>query len=432
MIHPTTMTERTLLAPEGRFIARPPIPGDKSLSHRALIFAAMAEGTSRVVGLGPGADIAATDSALRSLGVIRDGATVTSLGVAGWSVAPGPLDVGNSGTTMRLLAGVLAGRPFRSTLVGDDSLTARPMGRLVAPLEALGATVETSAAGTSPLSVHAPAPLVGADCEIGLASAQVRSAFQLAALQASGPSQVDSPPGFRDHTERWLAALGLGEWRDDTAFAVHPGPIPPGTFSVPGDPSSAAFLWAAAALRPGAVVETHGVSLNPGRIGFLDVLSQFGAEVEHEPVGAVHGDPVGRVMVRGGTVGEAKVGGTLTVRSLDELPLVAVLAGAGDGVTKVADAGELRTKESDRIASTVAMLRAIGGVIEPTDDGFVVEGSGGYRAGRVQAGGDHRIAMAAAVAATAADGPISVAGAGIAAVSWPGFYDALEAAWSSR
>ena len=292
MIPLMTTTERRLDAPDGAFAATTTAPGDKSLSHRALIFAAMAAGTSEVTGLGPGADVAATDAALRTL--------ATGGGIDDWREPASALDVGNSGTTLRLLAGALAGRPFRSTLTGDASLRRRPMARLVAPLASLGAAVETSPDGTPPVTVHAPERLQGADHECGLASAQVRSAFELAALQAEGPSRIDSPPGFRDHTERWLATLGLGQWDGDTAFVIHPGPMPAEWFPVPGDPSSAAFLWAAAAMRPGSVVETEGVSVNPGRVGFADVLEQLGAEVEGELTGDVHGDPVGTVRVRGG------------------------------------------------------------------------------------------------------------------------------------
>ena len=419
------MTERTLHAPGGAFAARPAVPGDKSLSHRALLFAAMAAGPSEVTGLGPGADVAATAAALTRL-------AAPGGGIAAWRPAEEMLDVANSGTTLRLLAGALAGRPFRSVLTGDESLRRRPMGRLVAPLAALGASVTTSPEGTAPVAVYAPHPLRGADHRIDLASAQVRSAFALAALQADGPSRIDGPPGFRDHTERWLAAFGLGEWEDETAFRVNPGPVPAAAYPVPGDPSSAAFLWTAAALWPGAEVETTGVSVNPGRIGLLDVLEQFGADVSWEETGDIHGDPIGTVRVRGAGRGAAEVRGSLAVRALDELPLVAVLAAAGDGVSTVSDAGELRAKESDRIATTVAMVRALGGIAEATADGFVVQGTGGVRGGTIDAAGDHRIAMAAAVAATAGREPVTVVGAEAAAVSWPGFYDALEELWSSR
>ncbi len=406
------------------------VPGDKSLSHRALIFAALSthRRPSIVRGLGPGADIASTRSALTALGARFEGERVSSRGLR---PPDHPIDCGNSGTTLRLLAGVMAAGSEITTLTGDASLNRRPMRRLVAPLEALGAEVNVAAGGTPPVSVRCGGALRGAPVAIDLASAQVRSAFELAAVQAAGSSKIDSPAGFRDHTERWLRHFGLGLYASDTAFVVEPGPIPVAEYHVPGDPSSAAYLWAAAALVRGASVQTRGVSLNPGRTGFLDVLRGFGAGVEVQVTGEIHGDPVGDVTVTGGLLGEVKVSGPLAVRALDELPLVGVLAAAAEGETHVADAGELRTKESDRIATTVGMIRSLGGTAEATGDGFVVIG-GKLRGGRIDAAGDHRIAMAAGVAATVTEEPVTVSGAEAAAVSWPGFFDAMESVWSSR
>ena len=426
------MTDLTIYPPRGGFHAEVAVPGDKSLSHRALILAAMATGESRVTGLGPGADVAATREVLGMLGVEIDGDKVTSPGVDGWTAPEGPLDCGNSGTTLRLLAGVLAGRPFTSTLTGDDSLRARPMRRLVAPLTALGASVALSAGDTAPVTVSASAPLVGTDVALDLASAQVRTAFELAALQAAGPSMIESPPGYRDHTERWLEALGLGTSLVGTAFRINPGPVPPTDYQIPGDPSSAAYLWAAAAISRGSEVTTPGIVLNPGRMGFLQILEMFGAAIEASVTGSILGDAVGTVTVRGHGLFSAEVAGPVAVAALDELPLVAVLGALGEGITVVRDAQELRAKESDRIESTVNMIRALGGGAEPTEDGFAVVGTGWLESGTVATAGDHRIAMAAAVAATGAIGPITIEDAGVAAVSWPGFYEELEATWSSQ
>ena len=425
------MTARTVRGPGGAFQARLRVPGDKSLSHRALILAGMARGRSELQGLGPGRDVEATRRLLGALGVRVGQGWVRSAGVDHWKAPAAELDAGNSATTVRLMAGALASRPFTSRLVGDDSLMGRPMDRLVGPLQALGARVWVSEGGTPPVVVGGGGPLHGAEVWIPMASAQVRSAVELAALQAEGNSLVDSPPGFRDHTERWLAALGLGEWRSARAFRVVPGRVPPASYPIPGDPSSAAFLWGAAALVPGAEVVVEQVSLNPGRTGFCEVLERMGVEVETHPTGEVHGDPVGEVRVRGGPLSGTAVRGELATRSLDELPLVAVLAGCAEGPTTIEDAGELRVKESDRITTAVDMIRALGGVAHETDDGFVVEGGRIYRGGAVEAGGDHRIAMAAAVAASAATGPVTIEGAEAAEVSWPGFYDALEGVWSS-
>lgn len=413
--------------PTGAFVTGGRVPGDKSLSHRAVILAAMAEGESRFSGLAPGADVGATLQAIRRFGVEADRHQVTG---SPWQVPDGPIDCGNSGTSMRLLTGAAAGRPFSTTLVGDRSLMARPMGRLVGPLEALGAVVETGPEGRPPVTTG-DGDLIGADVAIDVASAQVRSAFELAAVRAEGPSTISSPPGFRDHTERWLEAFGLGR-ADGTTFRIDPGVIPAAVYDIPGDPSSAAYLWASAAILAGSQVATPDVSLNPGRLGLLSVLERMGAAVHGEVTGAIHGDPTGVVSVAGTGLVGVEISGSATVSALDELPLVAVLAAYAEGTTVVRDAAELRVKESDRIASTVAMIRALGGEAEPTADGFLVTGTGPLSGGTVDAAGDHRIAMAAAVAATGATGPVLIEGASIAAVSWPTFYDTLEAVWSSQ
>lgn len=422
------MTERVFVGPRTGVRGTAVVPGDKSLSHRALLLAAMAPGTSHLSRLSPGHDVASTGRCLDALGVEIAGSRVVSAGVAGW-IPPGHrLDAGNSGSTLRMLAGAVAGRPFVTSLGGDASLNARPMRRLVQPLEALGARIETTPTGTAPVTVHG-ASLRGADVVITVASAQVRTAFALAALQADGPSTIDSPPDFRDHTERWLSALGRGVAKGPTAFIVHPGPVAPLDIVIPGDTSSAAFLWAAAALGA-STVTTPGVSLNPGRTGFLDVLALMGAVVEITITGEVLGDPRGDVTVTGPVTTGIRVAGSLAQRAIDELPLVGVLATLAEGETVVADAHELRAKESDRIAATVGLVTALGGRAEATPDGFVVRASH-LHPGRVDAAGDHRLAMTAAVAATRA-GSVRVAGFEVASVSWPGFAEVLEGLWSSQ
>jgi len=426
---------RQLTPPPGPFAATVDLPGDKSLSHRALIFSAMAEGESHITGLGTGADIVSTAKVLGGLGVEYaaegDAVAVSSKGVRGWIEPNGFLDCGNSGTTMRLMTGALAAQPFATTLIGDESLSLRPMLRLAAPLAALGAQLTTTAAGTAPVTVQPASELHGATVVLDTGSAQLRSAFELAAIQATGPSAISSPPGFRDHTERWLETVGLGERHDDT-FAVHPGRVPATTYDLPGDTSSAAFLWAAAAILPGSEVTTPNISLNAGRIGFLEVLDRMGAEVEASVDRAILGDPVGTVRVRGKSLHAIDISGALSIASLDELPLVAIVASFADGLTSVRDAAELRAKESDRIASTCDMVRRLGGGAEPAADGFQIVGLGWLDGGEVETYGDHRIAMAAGVAATASREVVSIVGAEAAAVSWPDFYDTLEAVWSSR
>jgi len=424
---------RIVEVPPGVFNATSTVPGDKSLSHRALILTAFAQGTSEINGLGTGHDVAATVRVLRELGITITGNQVVSKGIDAWTEPSGPLQCGNSGTTMRLVAGALAGRPYRAKLMGDRSLSRRPMSRLKGPLEALGATVGLSPIGTPPVEIAELAgKLSGRNVEIDVASAQVRSAFILAALQADGTSSVSSPFGFRDHTERWLESYERGRRLSRTTFEVYPGPLPTNRYDVAGDPSSAAFLWTAAAIRPGSKVTTTGVSLNPGRIGYLQVLESMGADVEAQVTTSIEGDPVGWVSVRGTPLQATEIAGDLTVATLDELPLVAVLAAMAEGVTVVRDAAELRVKESDRIASTVGMIRALGGGAEASNDGFEIIGTGWLESGVVDSVGDHRIAMASAVAAFGTLGPVHIHGAGVAAISWPSFYDDLETLWSSR
>jgi len=300
---------------------------------------------------------------------------------------------------------------------------------LVEPLRALGARVEVAAAGTAPLTVGG-GRLRGSDVVIPMASAQVRSAVALAALQAEGPSRIDSPGGFRDHTERALQAAGAGTWETATRFRIDPGPLPAAEWRIPGDPSSAAFLLAAAALLPGAAVTTREIALNPGRIGFLAVLEDMGAMVHGAVTTESAAEPVGDVTVTGAQLRGVTIAGDLTVRCLDELPLLALVAATAEGPTTIRDAAELRAKESDRVASTVALISALGGTAHPTDDGMVIAGNAELRPGLVNAAGDHRIVMAAAVAATAA-GSVEIAGFESAAVSWPGFAEVLEQVWSS-
>ncbi len=421
----------TFTPPTARFHVSIEVPGDKSLSHRALLLAGMAEGTSRIRNVATGDDIRSMLGALDRLGVGFETDHVVSPGVAAWRNPGGPIDLGNSGTALRILAGALGGLSDRVTLTGDDSLRRRPMRRLVDPLRALGLSIEISPDGTPPV-VTGAGRLHGASVEIRLASAQLRTAFAVAAIQAEGPSAIDSPGGFRDHTERWLAALGLGRWSSRTRFEILPGRVPPGSYDIPGDPSSAAFLWASAAMSPGSSVTTPGVSLNPGRTGFLDVLEGMGAKVERRVTRMVLGDPAGDITVIGAGLRGAHVGGDLAVRTIDELPLVAVCAGIAEGETRVTVAGDLRAKETDRIAAVIGLLGDLGAEAEATSDGFIVAGGTRYRGGRTESRGDHRMAMAAAVAATAADGPVGVGGFDAASVSWPGFAKALETAWSSR
>ena len=426
------MTEHVVDLPGGPFAATVAVPGDKSLSHRALILAAIASGTSSLPGLGGGEDVRSTAAVLGRLGVdvdLDDG-TVASGGIGAWEQPGDALDCGNSGTTMRLMAGAAAASPIELTLVGDGSLMQRPMGRLVAPLGALGARVTVGEDGRPPVTVRG-GPLHGANVAIPIASAQVRTAVALAALGAVGPTTITSPLGFRDHTERWLVSLGRAERPDEATLRVLPGPVPPLEVTIPGDPSSAAYLWAAAAVRPKAMVTTPDVSLNPGRLGFLAVLTEMGANVAVERTGDVLGDPRGTVTVRGpSALRGVAIGGATVAAAIDELPLVAVVAAVADGPTTVSGAVELRVKESDRLDAAVRLARLAGGRARATADGFVVGEGEAEDTDLIDANGDHRVAMSAAVAAVARLGSVSITGFDAVRVSWPGFATALEELWS--
>jgi 3-phosphoshikimate 1-carboxyvinyltransferase len=424
MSDPTTVT-----VPSGPFHAEARVPGDKSLGHRALILAAIAEGHSVVRGLSRGSDIESTRQVIGALGVRVVDDAVESPGFDGWQRPTVPLQCGNSGTTMRLVTGAVAAAAFDTVLVGDESLSARPMLRLVAPLGALGAEIEVTPGGTAPITVRGAA-LRGADVTIPVASAQVRTAVALAALHARGRTVIDSPPGFRDHTEHWLAALGRAERIGETRLLIEPGPISPLDVEVPGDPSSAAFLWAAAAVRPGSRVVTRGISLNRGRLGFLRLLREMGAEVQVDVTGQVLGDPIGDAAVASASLQGITVDRAEVAASIDELPLLAVVAAAAEGTTVVSDASELSLKESDRITGAVALARVAGRQAHATDTGFVVGPARHEGEGALDSQGDHRIAMAAAVAAVVRGEPISIGGFDACAVSWPGFREALEELWS--
>lgn len=407
------------------------VPGDKSISHRGLLLAAAAEGTSTLRGLGPGEDVAATRRCLEAYGVAvrgHEGAVEVDGGIDDWRPPRTTLDCGNSGTTMRLLAGLAARRPFRSVLDGDASLRRRPMDRVAEPLRALGAHVTLREGRLPPLEVDGGA-LTGAEVSTTVPSAQVKSCVLLAALGASGPTTVVEPAPSRDHTERLLEALGapLTIARADGALrtTVEPFDLPSFALEVPGDVSSAAFVLAAALLC--GDVRVDGVGLNPTRTGFLDTVSRMGARLERDETQEEMGEPAGSISAERSDLQGVRVDPDAIPIALvhDELPLVAVLATQAEGRTEVAGAEELRVKESDRIAAIVEGLGRLGADVSERPDGFVVDGPTALCGATVDAGGDHRIAMALAVAGLAASGETRVRGFDAADVSWPGFADAL-------
>ena len=406
------------------------VPGDKSIAHRALILAALAHGESRLRNVPAGLDVRSTQRALRALGVaIRDdGGTLVVTGSGGALAAPGePIDCGNSGTTIRLLTGVLATRALTVTLDGDASLRARPMRRVAEPLAAFGARIELAPGGTAPVVVHGNGAAHGADVAITVASAQIKSAVLLAALGARGATRLTGELATRDHTERLFGAFGIVCEHDGDALVLS-GPQTPRAveLDVPGDVSSAAFLLAAAAAVPGARAVVAGVGLNPSRTAFFDVLRRFGAEVEVDVTGAGP-EPSGRVSVRGAALRAITIEPHEVPGVIDELPLVGVLGAFARGTTVVSGAAELRVKESDRIETFAAAARALGVEVDTFADGFAVHGPARWRGGDVVTAGDHRIAMAFAVAGRAAGVRVTLDDPDCAAVSFPGFAAALDA-----
>ena len=418
--------------PASRFGGTLRVPGDKSVSHRALILGALASGRTTIRGMAPGADCRSTIACLAALGVDigacpgADGPVwlVEGRGLAGLAAPGRPLDAGNSGSTARFLMGVLAGHPFASTLTGDDSLSRRPMGRVAEPLELMGARVET-AGGHLPATVHG-GRLRGITYITPIPSAQVKSAVLFAGLHADGVTVVAEAQQTRDHTERALAAFGAD-------IAVERGRLSlrgrqalrAADIIVPGDPSSAAFWAAAAAGTPGAAVVLEGVSVNPTRTAFLGVIERMGASVSVEADEEAGVEPRGTVTVRHEALRPVEIFPAEVPGLIDELPALAALATCGGGLT-VSGAGELRVKESDRIAALVAGMRALGADIEERRDGFRVAGGRRLTGGVADAAGDHRLAMAFAIAALGAREDSRIRGAESVAISYPGFFDTLE------
>jgi 3-phosphoshikimate 1-carboxyvinyltransferase len=406
------------------------VPGDKSISHRALMFAALANGTSQLSHLATGDDVAATRRALETLGVRvkvgRDGAlTVRGTGAVGLREPDAVLDCANSGTTMRVLSGILVGRPFLSVLTGDASLRRRPMARVVEPLRRMGAHLDGRDDGRfAPLVIRGTSSLRGMRHDLPVASAQVKSSLLLAGLQADGTTEVVSPALSRDHTERMLADFGAPLVVDGLTVSVTAGEPKPFELAVPGDPSSAAFFAVAAAITPGSHVVLDDVCLNPTRIAFVDVLQRMGADVELVARGQRAGEPVGDIVVRAAPLHATVIEGDEVPSLLDEVPALAIAAAFADGVTEIRDAEELVVKESDRIATINQELAQLGVGCEPLPDGLVIRG-GTPRPGLLKSHGDHRVAMAAAVAANALDGATTVRGWQSVASSYPEFLDDL-------
>lgn len=405
------------------------VPGDKSISHRALILAAVAEGESRIAGLSSGADVQSTRQCLQQLGVAMqaegNNVLVYGKGFAGLQQAPRSLDAGNSGTTMRLLSGVVAGRPFATTMHGDTSLSRRPMKRIIEPLQRMGAQIEATPAGTAPLTIQG-GNLQGIRYEMPIASAQVKSCLLFAGLQAEGETIVIEPQPTRDHSERLLAAMGADLRVAANVVTIRPGPLQPGMISVPGDFSSAAFFIAAAALLPHSDLTLTNINFNPTRIGLLHVLQEMGARIEVEELGGSAGEPLANLHVQHGPLHATTLNPRHLPQVIDEIPILAVLATQADGQTYITGAQELRVKESDRLAALTKNLHVMGARVEELPDGLIITGPTRLRGAAIDSFGDHRIAMAFAIAALCADSATTILHAECAAISFPGFFELLE------
>ena len=411
------------------------VPGDKSIAHRALMLSSLADAESRIRGLPDGDDVRATIACLRSLGVKieRSGSDVVAFPVPlagegqgrGFATPHGPLDCANSGTTMRLLLGMLAGSSISATLDGDASLRRRPMARVIDPLRRMGARIE-SEDGRAPLRVIGT-PLQGRYQALPQPSAQVKSAILLAGLFASGPTTVVEPVATRDHTERLLKAMGAEIYTSGTTVDLRPTrrPLQAIALAVPGDFSSAAFWMAAAGLRTGWSITIRDVGLNPTRTAFLQLLERMGAETmvnetSHEV------EPVGSVRVIGRPLRAIELGPHEVAAAIDEIPALLILATQAEGVTSINGASELRVKESDRIGAMSEGLRRMGAPVDERPDGISIEGPVKLRGASIDSKGDHRIAMAFAIAGLVASGPTTIEDAEAAAVSYPEFFSNLR------
>lgn len=401
------------------------VPGDKSISHRAVMLGSIARGTTHISGFLNGDDCLATLAAMSAMCVqieLGDATTVTvhGVGLRGLRPPPGGLDMGNSGTAMRLMTGLLAGQRFDTRLVGDESLTSRPMQRIITPLESMGAAIG-SRDGRPPLDVHGGRTLTAIHYDLPMPSAQVKSAILLAGLYADGVTSVTEPAVTRDHTERMLTAMGVDVNVEGSRIAVEGGQeLTGGPVRVPGDLSSAAFVMLAACISDSAEIAIENVGINPTRTGVIDILRAMGADIELGDPRLQSGEPVADIRVRASQLRGIDVDPALVSLAIDEFPVLFVAAACADGVTRFSGIGELRVKESDRIGAMAAGLRELGIRVEESEDGAVVHG-GRFDGGTVQSFGDHRIAMSLAIAGTVADSAVTVLDTDAVATSFPAF-----------
>ncbi len=415
-----------IVTPSQLHDARVTVPGDKSVSHRSLMLGSIAEGRTEVTGFLAGEDCLATLAAMRALGVQVDQPTPTNMtidgvGLHGLREAAGELDLGNSGTAMRLMAGLLVGQDFPSTLTGDESLTSRPMGRIIKPLTMMGAAIESDCDGTPPLQIAGGLRLQGIDYEMPIASAQVKSSILLAGLYAAGTTRVKEPAVTRDHTERMLGSMGVAVGRDQGSISIAGGQALQGCqVEVPADLSSAAFILLAVVLSDNADVLITNVGVNPTRTGVIDILQAMGADIILENPQMLGEEPIADIRVRSSQLQGGDVDPALVSLAIDEFPVLFVAAAAASGKTVFSGIGELRVKESDRIAAMADGMRRLGIEVDESPDGAVVHG-GRFGGGTVESYGDHRIAMSLALAGTIADDDVIVEDVAAVDTSFPGF-----------
>jgi 3-phosphoshikimate 1-carboxyvinyltransferase len=406
------------------------VPGDKSISHRAVMLAGISKGKSLIRGILKSDDCLSTISCLKSLGIdISDessGIIVFGKGLHGLCKSESILDAGNSGTTMRLISGILAGQDFNSTITGDESLRQRPMSRITVPLRNMGAIIDGRGIGEyAPLSIRG-GRLKGIEYKLPIPSAQVKSAILLAGLYAENITRVIEPVISRNHTEVMMKYLGAEITRTEDAIEISKSELSGSEIEVPGDISSAAFFIAAASAIPGSELVVKSVGVNPTRTGIIDVLNCMGADIRCENLHTVCGEAVADIVVHGRQLHGTAVNGDMIPRMIDEVPVLAVIAAVAEGTTVITGAGELRVKESNRISAMVSQLGRLGVKIRELEDGIKIEGPNIIKGGEAESFGDHRIAMAMAICGLFSDGDVRIKGKEAVSISFPGFFELLS------
>ena len=411
-------------------------PGDKSVSHRAVMLNSIAEGQATVKNFSPGDDCTSTMGIMRALGVEIERTTVDEdagdtlvikgAGADGLREAEDVLDAGNSGTTMRLMSGILAGRDFKSVMTGDNSLRSRPMGRIIKPLSMMGAEIRGRENNTLAPLEFVGGRLSGIDYDLPVASAQLKSAILLAGLRAEGKTEITQPEASRDHTERMLSAMGADIEVDGLNVSVGQSDVSCVDVDVPGDISSAAFWMVAGLIHPNAEVVIKSVGVNPTRAGVITALQDMGGNIELVDERDVAGEPVADIVATSSNLRGTELAGSIMPLLMDEVPVIAVAAAMAEDETVIRDAAELRVKETDRISATVDWMVEAGVAAEARDDGMAIVGSGRIAGGTYQTQDDHRIAMALGIAGLVAEDPIEIVDASCASISYPEFWDVLQ------